>query len=372
MQYKMALSDEGSFQKDEWGPWLEQWVHHNDPTTGRIELVKVLRSDPAGVRLMKSYPDIGVDPGITPWADDASWKREKVFADLARWEYTNLSDAEAQASRSKWASFAQWHTSHQSADTLVVGQPVVIGGRELRSPLLSWHQMWRVLKTNVNAALDPTSSAPAPSTSQGADTRRVDRQELSSSTSAAEVNIVTHPGYTEKDRRIAKLRDHALGTAYLTSNLSTKGALFLIKLEHPEGELAVGLGRRTFDATLDDDVAQNYAIEWFERKNKRVPDWGKQPGFRLCVESIDSRRRRTISSSMENFSDFVPIAVAVTPATVGTDEPSLSQDCMVALREYVKGKPEDSSDEEASADESTGKRKRKSHWKAKEEVTDIV
>ena len=181
MQYKMALSDEGSFQKDEWGPWLEQWVHHNDPTTGRVELIKVLRSDPAGVRLMKSYPDIGIDPGITPWADDTSWKREKVFADLARWEYTNLSNAEVQASRSKWASFAQWHTSHQSADTLVVGQPVIIGGRELHSPLLPWHQMWRVLKTNVTAAPDPTSSAPAPSTSQGADMRRVDRQDLSSS-----------------------------------------------------------------------------------------------------------------------------------------------------------------------------------------------
>ena len=47
-------------------PWLEQWVEHNDPQTGRVELVKVLRSDPAGVSLMKKYPDIGIDPGVTP------------------------------------------------------------------------------------------------------------------------------------------------------------------------------------------------------------------------------------------------------------------------------------------------------------------
>ena len=42
-------------RSDEWGPWLEKWVEHNNAQTGRAELVKVLRTDPAGVRLMKKY-----------------------------------------------------------------------------------------------------------------------------------------------------------------------------------------------------------------------------------------------------------------------------------------------------------------------------
>ena len=38
VQYKMLLSDEGSFEKDEWGPWVETFVQHNNPQTGKIEL----------------------------------------------------------------------------------------------------------------------------------------------------------------------------------------------------------------------------------------------------------------------------------------------------------------------------------------------
>ena len=139
VQYKMALSDEGSFEKDEWGPWLEQWVDHNNPQTGRVELVKVLRSDPAGVRLMNKYPDISIDPGVTPWAEDAAWKRDKVFADLSRWQYSELSSDEALAAHSKWAALGCWHQSHQTSDTVVVGQPAAIRhDLELRTPLLSW------------------------------------------------------------------------------------------------------------------------------------------------------------------------------------------------------------------------------------------
>ena len=64
------------------------------------------------------------------------------------------------------------------------------------------------------------------------------------------VNIVTHPGYTEKDRRVALLNDYETGSAYVQDNLSKKNTLFFIKLEHLEGELAIGLGRRAFDDSL--------------------------------------------------------------------------------------------------------------------------
>ena len=120
-------------------------------------------------------------------------------------------------------------------DTVVVGQPAAVRHNlELHTPLLSWGEMWRMLKTHVTAAPAPAASSSQASSSS----RRIDRQALGASTSAAEVNVVTHPGYTAKDRRIALLKDHEAGQAYLCDHLSKQGALFLIGLEHTEGELA--------------------------------------------------------------------------------------------------------------------------------------
>ena len=112
-----------------------------------------------------------------------------------------------------------------------MGQPATISrDLQLRTPLLSWGEIWRVLKTHVTAAAPAPAPAPAASSSQASSSsRRIDRQALGASTSAAEVNVVTHPGYTERDRRVALLKDHEAGRAYLQEHLSKQGALFLIK-----------------------------------------------------------------------------------------------------------------------------------------------
>ena len=382
--YKMSLADVPSFEKDEWGPWEENWVEHNNPTTGRVELVKVLRTKPAGVPLMNRYPDIGINPGVTPWAEDSAWKRDKVFADLARWEYSHLNASETSQAQRKWAALASWHRSHPTSDTVVIGQPVMMGaGLELPTFLPPWDEMWKTLKTHViappapvpcsalvlltsGAASSSESAAEAPKGSKAP--RRVDRQKLGASTSAAEVNIVTYPqrggdtGYTERDRQVALLNDHELGSAYLRNNISKRGALFLIKLSNFEGEFAVGLGRRNFDSAYDDDAKKMYAIEWFERKNKRTVNWGKQPGFRLCIAGYEGRRK-VFETSVESLDDFLPVAVALTPATEGSDEPSLSQACMSALRAHLqagnKQQPEGEGDGEEEAGAAHGKRARK-------------
>ena len=137
--------------------------------------------------------------------------------------------------------------------------------------------------------------------------------------------------------------------------------LFLtIGLKHAEGELAAGLGRRTFDAQYDDDSAEKYDIAWFERKNKRVDEWGKQPGFRLTVANYDSRRRPIPQTSVESFSDFIPIAVQTTPATAGSNEPSLSQDCLAALRAYLQAGEEGGEEEmEGEEEEPIGRSSKK-------------
>ena len=210
--------------------------------------------------------------------------------------------------------------------------------------------MWKVLKTHVSDAPAPAASALVAVAPQRASTdaaptlgaRRFDRQAIGASTSAAVVNIVTHSGYTETDRRVAQLNDHEMGRVYLLDNLPKTGALFFIKLAHREGEFAVGLGRRTFlEQPVDelvDDTAQ-YEIEWFERKTKSKDDWGKQRGFRRAVAGYDAQRRPIFQVSTETWESFLPVAVKTTPASLGSDEPSLSQDGMSALRAWHQLQP---------------------------------
>ena len=120
-QYKAALSDTATFEKDEWGPWVEQWVLRDDPETGRAERVRVLRSDPKGVNLMHSYPDIYENPGVEPWYELEKWSHKEVFEKLKRWQYCGC-DAETRARcAADWASVGRWHLSHPTSDSVLAG-----------------------------------------------------------------------------------------------------------------------------------------------------------------------------------------------------------------------------------------------------------
>ena len=330
-------------------------MNHNNPETGKVELVRVLRTVPAGVQIMKSYPDIQNDPGITEWKEDSEWEREKVFGDLLRWQYSELNASNAAAARSRWDSLKRWHRSHPTADTVTVGEPATIGTDELRSPLLPWADMWTLLKTFVAhpapapaTALVPAHAPAAPPAGK----KRVDRQQLGASTSAAHVNVVTHPGYSEADQRVALLQGES-GQQYISQNLTVHGALFLIRLAHAEGELAVGLGRRTFDASVDQEGAV-YGIQWFERKNKKNHNWGVRPSF--CLSVVSRRPKIAYQTSTEKFSDFLPIAVK----TNGTsDEPALTSDCLTALRAYLQSTQAADASESEEEPVGHGKKRRK-------------
>ena len=151
---------------------------------------------------MKKYPDISIDPGVTPWAENEAWKCDKVFADIAKWSYSQLSSSQAAAVKQTWADLYAWHNSHPSSDTVIVGQPEQVNSSlQLTTPLLPWSEMWKVLKSYVAPSpAASTSSAAAVQADAVENSRpvRVDRQQLGASLSAAQVNLVTHPGYTEK------------------------------------------------------------------------------------------------------------------------------------------------------------------------------
>ncbi|KAL3928050.1 MAG: hypothetical protein SGPRY_002559 [Prymnesium sp.] len=82
----MALSDEPSFMKDEWGPWEERYVETEDPNTGYVSLQKVLRSTPTGVSYMRRYPSIDTYPGLESWISEGmpekATETEKKFSQL--------------------------------------------------------------------------------------------------------------------------------------------------------------------------------------------------------------------------------------------------------------------------------------------------
>ena len=366
-QYKLALSDEATFEKDEWGPWIEKFVPRDDPETGLPKLEKVLRSDPAGVVIMKSYPSLEDNPGLEPWhpaephsdtkvkagasgdgqlrskKDDSSWRQSKVMGDIQRYTFTRCSAEQAETCRREWRAWDVWHKAHPTSDSIVLTSDLDVGGGfppVKTSPQVTWEEMWRLL-----CSLAPGSSAKAPPAGAQAEGDRnvkvakavrhlthPDRQLLASATPSAAVhNVVTHASYTHAQREAALAADATMGGAYLSSNLDEDGALFLIELIHFEGEFRVGLGYRTFNSEVDEPGTQ-YEIAWYERKSKKKHSWGRRPQFTLT--KVFNNRRQLLGPilSVEPLCNFLPVQVQLTNSSSQTQEPMLKEATMSALR----------------------------------------
>lgn len=107
-----------------------------------------------------------------------------------------------------------------------------------------------------------------------------------------------------------------MGDTYVSRNIGVHGALFFVKLAHFEGELNVGLARRTFDSGSDSEQNRKYAVEWFERKKQKGCILGQEAGlYRLAVVEYDARRKPIYSTSVEPIRDFLPVEVHVTNRT---------------------------------------------------------
>lgn len=361
--YKYALSDEASFEKDEWGPWVETCVEMNDPETGAVHMKTVLRTDPKGIDIVRSFPSIDDDPGLEDWLDTSSWKFKKVFADLRKWRFYN-DEKEALHIRDEWDMLKDWHISHPLAEDVIIGGPLSLReDTEVSTSPMSWKQMWDIIikgtvqfdgKEAGEASTSASNSVPNDESRDhflDPTSKRVDREKLASSMNVVELNRVTGTNYTKKSQRVSLLTDKGRGASYVSKNINKSGALFFIKLAHYEGEFRVGLARRTFDADKDDEKSHKYAIEWFERKSKKESSWGKKPGFRLAIVDYDSRRKPIISSSVESLDDFLPIEVVLTKGSKVENEPTVNQDCMDALRSYMNMIRSSSSDEEDCSEE---------------------
>lgn len=331
VQYKYAISDSPTFERDEWGPWMQTQVQTND-ATGKVVTVGVLRSDPAGVDLMCKYPDIAADPGVEPWKAADDWEMKKVFSDLAKWDFGQVQ--QSQAARAAWSELGNWHLSNPAADTFVASkQEVMSQGAALPTlpeSSLSWNNLWSILKRNAPVPLQraPQPAAPPPPPVAG-QSRRHDREHLGTTSSAAEANIVIHPGYTKANQAEARLLDDRVRHAYVRDNLEKQDAVFFVELGELEGELAVGLARRTFNSEQDKLQDEVYEMQWYRRKSTNH-SWGQGPTFKLATKT--EGRRKVPEVDMISIDTIIPLAVQMTRGS-SSSSVKLTKCCMQALRQ---------------------------------------
>jgi hypothetical protein len=146
------------------------------------------------------------------------------------------------------------------------------------------------------------------------------------------INAVANSYYPDATRNKDALLDKSAWLQHFETTSDSRDQLWLFHLPHFEGELAIGLGKRTFAETAGPD---EWAVEWFERASKNKYDWGRLPLFKHAVASFESKTRKPVRmTSVEPIAKLVPIPVALTRKC--TDErPVLTTSCLNALREWA-------------------------------------
>ncbi len=87
-------------------------VEVEDTATGELRAKTVLRSDPAGIDLLRSFPDIHDDPGVEDWMDFSEWKGKRIFDDVGKWTFNWNGDQH----RPEWQPLIACHSADPTAD----------------------------------------------------------------------------------------------------------------------------------------------------------------------------------------------------------------------------------------------------------------
>lgn len=217
---------------------------------------------------------------------------------------------------------------------------VVVGDGEVPLPGYTWQSVWSLLKSIAPARDtaaethnndDGQTGNQQPSEEQRPRGRRPDRAEIANSDSLHILNAVLHPNYTIADRNRDQLADRTEWEKHFKQECDRRGALWLIHLPHFEGELAVGLGKRTFS---ESSGSSKWGIQWFMRKSSDH-HWGvRTTAFKMAISHYDPSRRAVPMTSEEPQTSLIPIPVQLT-SSCRQAEPVLSQACMAALREWA-------------------------------------
>ena len=282
--------------------------------------------------------------GLEEFFEPEEWDREKVFSNVHRYKCSTGTETAKAAVKADWEAMHVWMQAHEKVESITIGAPLHLEtGAEINTmPTVSWAEAWASLPI-VDAREAPRAPGAPPDAAQDIDVARLvaalkkmrapDREALLHGTTAAQLNVVNHAGYTNTQRQTALNCDPLVGKGYLLSNIGVRGAIFFIELEHFEGEWKVGLGRRTFNETLDH--MGNVEVEWFELKKARARQgtepWPKNPIFQQTrVYRGNSRQLLGMKKSVEKLADFLNVAVTVTAKSV-SHEPRLTADSIRAL-----------------------------------------
>jgi hypothetical protein len=331
--FKHSVAAESTFERDEWGPWKNVWVESVDQNSGQLQKVQVKRTVPEGVEMEVAVPDFSKSPGVEAWLEDEDWSRERVFSDISKWHYHKDSNKY----KAVWNALGHWHSVNRLARAMEPGATTItLGDEEMPLTNYTWEEMWCIIRSigpETGTAPTPIVNA-VPLLSQRAPVRkssRPDRGAIHNSNSLHVLNSVSHPGYTEADRRRDRLSDHQEWLSHLNRNWSTQGQLWLFQLEHFEGEYRIGLGRRLF---AEHETDEEWEVEWFERLNKAFC-WGASPGFKVAVKEYNHKRQPVPYTSTEPHALLVPVVCEVTNKCT-EHAPRLTQACSAAIHEWAK------------------------------------
>eukprot|EP00965_Chrysotila_dentata_P179341 5922055-Pleurochrysis_carterae.AAC.3 len=359
IQFKPSLDFKGTFLRSEWGPYIDAKDTRNNPATGCVEEVKVLRSDPQGVQLMHHYPNVEDDPGPEAWLPKEKWSFDRVFHDVMRWVYDD--PEKGHECRKEWEALRRWHHAYSEASSVEhgvvhrIGEKLLYGG----APVMSWHDMWALLDSHVpdgsDDQHDPRGAAP-PAAASGAPEERLRgnalREHLSGSMRRSELNVVLHPGFTAVDARRAALEEQS--ATYIEDNFEKQGALFLLHLGEAEGEFSLGLARRTFDETKEEKTNGEVRVWWYQRVSSNSA-WGSQPAFKPCMKSERGTRHGVPYVEAVPRDAFLNFPVQLTKNSAAAEDlprPVLTKNCMLLLRKVVGVEEEE--EDEGGEDEAVG------------------
>ena len=123
--------------------------------------------------------------------------------------------------------------------------------------------------------------------------------------------------------------DDRVRHAYVRDNLEKQDAVFFVELGELEGELAVGLARRTFNSEQDKPQDEVYEMQWYRRKSTNH-SWGQGPTFKPATKM--EGRRKVPEVDMISIDTIIPLAVQMTRGS-SSSSVKLTKCCMQALRQ---------------------------------------
>lgn len=389
--YKDDIVAKATTAHAEMGPWLEA-----------AEGTSYRPTDPRGVDFMLTFPDVmHKDPGLEPWksgdpqekkaatagprsappAQPAEthgdepvtdgWNRKRVERDVLS---TGQDLCFNSSQMEDWKALFAFHEAHPSPESLPM-LPHTLNVSSERSYTMKgpppWETLWRALRRfprphHSQHTLATTTAPPAPAPAPAA-TGTV-------AMPLALLNGVTGPHNKPSDKARAKKQVTMEESVQLASRSASDvevGDLRFIALEHPEGELRVGLGRVASPLTGQDDDAPDTRctrIEWLKRKgwsNDRGSKgylWAAGPTFEpsLCTTTTTdepaargkSRKKRkvkvtvSIQATDETLDQILPLVPQLTKAsTIDATQPlskkkhqfvRLTSACMLHLREFLR------------------------------------